>query len=264
MDAASTALNSLLYLRQERGTARALETPKNIEEKVEHAAHHSKAKSGKSGSEGNKSGSTSTETTSASASKAEKGATTVDKAIEETDTDADQTVAKAVEHDHITSKHETRERDVIEREVHQDHYHTTIQPLQDREVQETKHDFEETPIEYRSTEKDDGAAKAKAASRLSEFHDTVEEEKTEETRAKDDTVLGEHVHHHLHETVQPVIYKEIVKSSVTHVTHPIKETVHEHSKDHGVTEAKTISVDEFKHRLGGEKTKEVDPEKPAI
>jgi len=126
---------------------------------------------------------------------------------EETETVADQTVAPAVEHDTIKREHETRDRDVVEKEIHKDHYHTTIQPLKDTEVQATQHEFEQAPTEYRSVEKDDGAAEAKVAKKLAGFHDSVKEEETKETHAQDETVVGEHVHHHLHEIIQPVIEK---------------------------------------------------------
>ncbi|KAK1816925.1 hypothetical protein LTR12_008647 [Friedmanniomyces endolithicus] len=202
-------------------------------------------------------------TTSASGSTAEHSAASVDKVTEETETVADQTVAPAVEHDTIKREHETRDRDVVEKEIHKDHYHTTIQPLKDTEVQATQHEFEQAPTEYRSVDKDDGAAEAKVAKKLAGFHDSVKEEETKETHAQDETVVGEHVHHHLHEIIQPVIEKEVIQKSVTHVTHPIKETVHEKSDDHGVTKAKPISVEEFKHRLDGEAATEVNPDKPA-
>ncbi|KAK0289077.1 hypothetical protein LTR35_000452 [Friedmanniomyces endolithicus] len=206
---------------------------------------------------------TSGTTTSASGSTAEHSTTSVDKVTEETETVADQTVAPAVEHDTIKREHETRDRDVVEKEIHKDHYHTTIQPLKDTEVQATQHEFEQAPTEYRSVDKDDGAAEAKVAKKLAGFHDSVKEEETKEMHAQDETVVGEHVHHHLHEIIQPVIEKEVIQKSVTHVTHPIKETVHEKSDDHGVTKAKPISVEEFKHRLDGEAATEVNPDKPA-
>ncbi|KAK1820854.1 hypothetical protein LTR12_004724 [Friedmanniomyces endolithicus] len=233
--------------------------------KASETASSAKAKANETASsaKGTANDATSGTSTSASGSTAEHSTTSVDKVTEETETVADQTVAPAVEHDTIKREHETRERDVVEKEIHKDHYHTTIQPLKDTEVQATEHNFEQAPTEYRSVEKDDGAAEAKVAKKLGGFHDSVKEEETKETHAQDETVVGEHVHHHLHEIIQPVIEKEVIQKSVTHVTHPIKETVHEKSDDHGVTKAKAISVEEFKHRLDGEAATEVNPDKPA-
>ena len=134
-------------------------------------------------------------------------APSVDKVTEETETTVDQEVLPAVEHDKIVRDHETREREVVEKEVHKDHYHTTVQPLKDREVQETEHNFEQKDTEYREFDKDDGKAKAKVDQKLAGFEDTVEEHAGLETKKQEDTVVGEHVHHHLHEIIQPVIEK---------------------------------------------------------
>src|SRR6187402_1268659 len=80
---------------------------------------------------------------------------------EDVDKTVDSEVAPAVEHTHVKKQHETREQTFVEKEKHQDHYHTTIQPLKDSEVLPEKHDhIQET--EHRSIDNDDGAAKAKA------------------------------------------------------------------------------------------------------
>lgn len=145
--------------------------------------------------------------TSTSGSKVEQDAPSVERVSKDKDTVADQAVAPAVEHDKITRQHETRERDVVEKEVHKDHYHTTVQPLKDREVEDTKHEFEQSATQYKDVDKDDGAGKEKAAQNLAGFQNSVEEGGMTETQGKDETVLGEHVHHHHHEIVQPVIEK---------------------------------------------------------
>ncbi|GIZ47427.1 hypothetical protein CKM354_001051800 [Cercospora kikuchii] len=176
----------------------------------------------------------------------------------EKDTTVEQEVAPAVEHDTIVKEHETREQKVVDKEKHVDHYHTTVQPLQDREVQETKHDHEQAPTEYRKINKDTKAdeAQAQAAAEREKFRDTVDEGVTHEKKVNEGEVVGEQVHHHLHEVVQPVIEKEIVKPSVTHKTIPVKEVIQEQSQNHGVTRKEPISVDEFTHRLDGEKKTE--------
>jgi hypothetical protein len=124
----------------------------------------------------------------------------VDKTV---DTDAE--VAPAVEHTHAKKQHETREQTFVEKEKHQDHYHTTIQPLKDSEVLSGKHDhIQET--EHRSINNDDDAAKAKAEADRAGFESTSEQNKFE-AKTQEPTQEEEHVHHHLHETVQPVIEK---------------------------------------------------------
>jgi hypothetical protein len=121
------------------------------------------------------------------------------------DTTVDSDVAPAVEHTHIKKQHETREQTFVEKEKHRDHYHTTIQPLKDSEVLPEKHDHTQE-VEHREINKDDGAAKAKAETDRAGFESTIEQ-KQFESKTQEPTQREEHVHHHLHETVQPVIEK---------------------------------------------------------
>ncbi|CZR53778.1 uncharacterized protein PAC_03659 [Phialocephala subalpina] len=167
------------------------------------------------------------------------------------DQTVDSEVAPAVEHTHVKKQHETREQTFVEKEKHQDHYHTTIQPLKDSEVLPEKHDhIQET--EHRSINNDDGAAKAKAEADRARFESTSEQEQFE-SKTQEPTQEEEHVHHHLHETVQPVIEKEVIDPSVTHKRIDVKEKIQEPAKHEGVTTNSAVSVDEFKKKLNGEK-----------
>merc|ERR1712068_74845 len=85
------------------------------------------------------------------------------------DTTVDAKVNPAVEHTHVKKAHETREQTFVEKEKHQDHYHTTVQPLKDSEVLPEKHDYEQES-----------------------------KEKKFESSTKEPTIVDEHVHHHLH------------------------------------------------------------------
>jgi len=174
---------------------------------------------------------------------------------EDVDTTVSQKVAPAVEHEHIKKEHETREQTFVEKETHKDHYHTTVQPLKDSEVRPEKHDHvQET--EHRSFDHDDDTAKVKAEADRAGFESTSEKKQVEST-TKEPTVGEEHVHHHLHETVQPVIEKEVIVPSVTHKKVNIKETHQEPSEHHGVTTKSAISVDDFKNKLEGEDASKV-------
>ncbi|KAH0362605.1 hypothetical protein KCU65_g7956, partial [Aureobasidium melanogenum] len=192
--------------------------------------------------------------------KTEEVAPVVDSAATgEKDTTVDQTIAPAVEHEHVKHEHETREQKVVDRERHQDHYHTTIQPLKDQEVEATKHNTEVDATQERQINKDKQGdqIKAKVAADQAAFKNTTEEEATEETKTTEPAAVAESVHHHLHETIQPVIEKERIVPEVTHKVKPVHEVVQEQTKNHGVTTNQAISVDEFQHRLGGESRTEV-------
>jgi hypothetical protein len=123
----------------------------------------------------------------------------------EVDETVDSEVAPAVEHTHVKKQHETREQTFVEKERHQDHYHTTVQPLKDSEVLPEKHDHTQETKNL-SVNKDDGTAKAKAGADRAGFESTSEQ-KQFESKTQEPTQEEDHVHHHLHETVQPVITK---------------------------------------------------------
>ncbi|KAI9697011.1 MAG: hypothetical protein M1836_004972 [Candelina mexicana] len=72
----------------------------------------------------------------------------------------------------------------------------------------------------------------------------------EHTSGTSPTIEGEHIHHHIHETIQPVIEREIIEPSVVHHTVPIHE-VHQREADH--QEASTlpeVTMDDFKSKGG--------------
>jgi hypothetical protein len=58
-------------------------------------------------------------------------------------------------------------------------------------------------------------------------------------------VTGEHVHHHVHENVQPVIHKETIVPHVVHTVVPIHESHHVAVQHHGTSTLPVKSVDEF-------------------
>jgi hypothetical protein len=121
------------------------------------------------------------------------------------DETVDQKVAPAVEHKHVKKEHETREQTFVNKDKHQDHYHTTVQPVKQTAVLPEKHDnTQET--KNRNINHDDGAAKAKSEADRARFENTSEQ-KQFESKTKEQREGEEHVHHHLHETVQPVIEK---------------------------------------------------------
>lgn len=126
----------------------------------------------------------------------------------ETATTVEKDVAPAVEHETVQERHEHKEQEVIEKERHQDHYHTTVVPAKDREVLPEQHQYEETETQVKHVEHDDGGVAAKADDRNADFENTSRQKETVEKVTQEPTaVAGEHVHHHLHETIQPVIEK---------------------------------------------------------
>ncbi|KFY22814.1 hypothetical protein V491_02712 [Pseudogymnoascus sp. VKM F-3775] len=167
------------------------------------------------------------------------------------DTTLESEVSPAVEHRHVKKQHETREQTFIHKDKHQDHYHTTIQPLKDSETLPERHDrTQET--RRRSINNDHSDAKKKAEAGRSGFKNTTDQEQFE-TKTKEPTQEDVHVHNHWHETVQPVIEKEVIDPSITHKRIDIEENIQEPAKYHGVTTNSAVSADEFKKKHSIEK-----------
>ncbi|KEF58254.1 uncharacterized protein A1O9_06180 [Exophiala aquamarina CBS 119918] len=112
----------------------------------------------------------------------------------------------------------------VDREVHQDHYHTTVQPLSHQEVLPEKHTHNVVPTEHREFHHGNEQGKQQSlAADLAHFKDSSRTEQTRHTTSAAPAVTGEHVHHHVHETVVPVIQKETIQPEVVHTTVPIHE-----------------------------------------
>ncbi|KFY88852.1 hypothetical protein V500_06075 [Pseudogymnoascus sp. VKM F-4518 (FW-2643)] len=167
------------------------------------------------------------------------------------DTTLESEVSPAVEHRHVKKQHETREQTFVHKDKHQDHYHTTIQPLKDSETLPEKHDRTQD-TRRRSINNDHSDAKKKAEAGRSGFKNTSDQEQFE-TKTREPTQQDVHVHNHWHETVQPVIEKEVIDPSITHKRIDVEENIQEPAKYHGVTTNSAVSAEEFKKKHNVEK-----------
>lgn len=117
------------------------------------------------------------------------------------DTTVEEHVQPAVTEETIVPTKHEEVVEAVDREVHQDHYHTTVQPLQQQEVLPEKHVHNEVPVEerefYHGNEED---TKAKLAAEAAKFKDTTTTRETQQTQSELPVATGEHVHHHVHET----------------------------------------------------------------
>jgi hypothetical protein len=124
------------------------------------------------------------------------------------DTTVHEKVAPAVKHETIERQKHEEYISAIDKEVHQDHYHTTEQPILDKEVLPTQHHANIIPVEHRSYEHgNNDEVEARLAKERAQYRDTVEKVEGATTREIAPVVAGEHKHHHVHETIQPVIQK---------------------------------------------------------
>jgi len=167
------------------------------------------------------------------------------------DTTVHERANPAVTNETVTPTRHEEAQTVVDREVHQDHYHTTVQPVKDREVLPEQHTHNLAGTEHREYNHEDSSrTKERLAAEAGQFRDTTTTGSTRETSSVAPTVGGEHVHHHVHETIQPVVQKETVQPSVVHTTVPVHEVHHNEAKHHATSALPAVSMSDFKQQGG--------------
>ncbi|KAI5781519.1 hypothetical protein EDC01DRAFT_241390 [Geopyxis carbonaria] len=139
----------------------------------------------------------------------------------------------------------------IDRELHQDHYQTRIQPVEDHVRVEEKHTHNVLPVERREVKHGkDHEIKRKLEQEAAQFKSTTQVLPTEHATVSSGTVAGEHVHHHVHENVQPVIEREVIQPTVIHTTIPIHERIEHEPTFHPATVQPKMTMEDFR-KAGG-------------
>lgn len=162
------------------------------------------------------------------------------------DTTVHENVAPAVQQETVRPTRHEQVQTAVDREVHQDHYHTSVQPVQDREILPEQHHHNLVGVEHRKHEHDDADLNArKLDEERSKFKNTTTTAATSHTESVAPVVAGEHVHHHIHETIQPVVEKETIQPHVVHTTVPVHE-VHQNAGQHHTTSSlPAMTMDQF-------------------
>lgn len=83
-----------------------------------------------------------------------------------------------------------------------------------------------------------------------QFRNTRTVDDAHQTHRQSRDIVGEHVHHHIHETIQPIIQKETIQPSTVHTTIPVHEVHYNEPKVHSVSTLPAVGMDAFK-RDGG-------------
>ncbi|KAL8844813.1 MAG: hypothetical protein Q9205_004850 [Flavoplaca limonia] len=167
------------------------------------------------------------------------------------DTTVHEKVAPAVTQETVTKHRHEEAQTAIDREVHQDHFHTSVQPVKDREVLPEQHQHNIVPVEHREMHHGDTAAiQARLEQERAQFQSSRTTGGTKESHSVAPVIAGEHVHHHVHETIQPVVQKETIQPSVVHTTVPIHEVHHNEAKHHTSSALPAVSMADFKKQGG--------------
>jgi len=167
------------------------------------------------------------------------------------DTTVHETVNPAVTKETVNKVDHENVTTAVDKEVHQDHYHTSVQPVTDSETLPEKHHHNLAAVEHRSFEHGNtGADKERFAAEGAQVTNESQRVQGEKTASIAPTVGGEHVHHHVHENIQPVIHKQTIEPHVTHTTVPVHEVHHNAAQHHATSALPAVSLDEFKKQGG--------------
>ena len=167
------------------------------------------------------------------------------------DTTVHEAVAPAIQKETVKPHVHEEINTAIDKEVHQDHYHRTIQPVKDREVLPEKHEAKIGAVQHREFDhRDHDATKRNLIAEQAQFKGERRVEATSHSQSVAPVVGGEHVHHHIHETIQPVVHKETIQPSVVHTTVPIHEVHHNKATHHETTALPAMTMDQFKAKGG--------------
>lgn len=140
---------------------------------------------------------------------------------------------------------------VIDKEIHRDEYSTKVQPVQDTVVAPEVHKTQQAAVQHSTFEHGNQSdVEAKLAAESAKYKNTVTEAETQHTHSVAPVLVNEHVHEHHHQTIQPVIQREVIEPTVVDTVVPIKETHHEAAVHHGTTVAEPITASEFKNMSG--------------
>lgn len=165
--------------------------------------------------------------------------------------DIDRTEGPAVTEEKVQRTLEDKTYVGHDREVHQHHYQTQVQPIENTTVNETKHHHHVAPVEHREvhhgkTEQ----VKQKLDNIAAGFKSTTETLPTQVS--KDQTVVsGEHVHHHIHEQIIPKIHQTTIQPETRHTVIPIHEKIENEPIIHETKVLPTKTLNEFQSAGAG-------------
>ncbi|EWC43502.1 hypothetical protein DRE_07502 [Drechslerella stenobrocha 248] len=154
-------------------------------------------------------------------------------------------------HDHGHSKHHSVDIEqetkpaAVDREVHQHHHKIHVQPITDKIVEEERHYHRTTPVERRTRHHGKDREIASALAHEQSCFKNRREVLPVETTNSSNVVVGEHVYHHIHNVIQPVIERQRVVPHIVHTTVPIHERIEHEPHIHAGTVLPAMTLDEF-------------------
>jgi len=168
--------------------------------------------------------------------------------------DIEQETKPAVVHERIAEQKHEDVTTAVDREIHQHHHQIHVQPIKDQVVNTEQHHHNVIPIEHREHHhrKDEEVARV-LETEHGKFRDEREVLPTQTTQSAQ-TVVGEHVHHHIHDVIQPVVERETIQPHVVHTTVPVHERIENEPMIHKGNVLPAVTMSEFTkagHKLEG-------------
>lgn len=125
------------------------------------------------------------------------------------DTDVTQEVIPIVTHETVDSTEADVDKTVVEKDIHKDIYHTTVQTIiENKQLPEQVYN-KVAPTEERSFDDrgDPKELEQHLAEDASKFKDERIVNETKHVHTVEPTVTGEHIHYHVHERIQPIVQR---------------------------------------------------------
>jgi len=168
------------------------------------------------------------------------------------DTTVHESVAPAVQKETINEHHKEQQQIARDREVHQDHHHTSVQPVKDQEVLPEQHHHNLHGVQHTTHDhRNHGETKERLQTEAAQFkNESIRATDQHHTKTAAPEVVGEHVHHHVHETIQPVVHKQTIEPHVTHTTVPVHEVHHNTAQHHTASTLPAVNMTDFQQQGG--------------
>ncbi|KAK8866136.1 hypothetical protein IAR55_001287 [Kwoniella newhampshirensis] len=155
-------------------------------------------------------------------------------------------VAPEVVKEYVKPTERVEVAEAVDRERHIHHHQHRVQPIADKRTLDTQHvnaTGEAVIREHKEEMLPEHQAKLQEQRTL--HHNEQRVADVERTNVNLGTHVNEHEHHHIHETIQPVIQRETVQPTVVHHTAAVHEKIHDAPIVHEITTLPTISHADF-------------------
>lgn len=163
----------------------------------------------------------------------------------------DQDYRQAITEEHVRPQQHEEVTTAVDKEIHQDHHQTIIQPIHASETLPQTHTHNAVAVEHKSFEHDNAKdTRAMLDEDIARYRDSSVTHDTTHTQSAVPLISGEHVHHHLHQHVQPVIHKETIVPKTVHTTIPVHEVHHAPTVKHETSTLPVKTWAEFEKEFG--------------